>query len=67
MMNFNNKAEGIPHYISMLEEAQATSTRAGLPITDNVLVALANWAMISAGNYTDETKVFNKRPGKKQT
>jgi len=60
MMGFYAEAEGIPHYINMLEEAQAQADRAGLPISDDVLVATANRAMLASNDYPDETKAWNK-------
>ena len=57
MMTYYAKAEGIPEYINMLEEAQRKLARAKLPMSDDQLLAIASTAVLASEHYprpTDE-------------
>ena len=56
MMKFYNKAEGIPQYINIIEEAQAQEERAALPIINDILVTISNRAVLASNNYPAKTK-----------
>ena len=60
MMKFYNNAKGIPQYINVIEEAQVQAERASLPISDNVLLAIANRARLASIDYSKKTKKWNK-------
>ena len=66
MMDFYEKAKGVPHYINMMEEAQYQAQQVNLPISDAVLVAAANRDMVVTNDYPDE-KIWNKMAPSKRT
>ena len=54
-------AAGIPEYIIMLEDSQKKAKRANLPISDDVLAAIATKSLMEANTFPDETKDWGKR------
>jgi hypothetical protein len=55
-------AAGIPEYIIMLEDSQKKAKRANLPISDDVLAAIATKSLMEANTFPDETKDWGKLP-----
>ena len=67
MKGFYADAEGIPQYIIAMEEAQKKAQRAQLPISDAVLLAIANRAMIASNDFPDETREWEGRSAAQKT
>jgi hypothetical protein len=61
MMALYKECEGIPQYIQALEKAQRRSVRGNLPVADNVLAATAINALLSTGDYKDDTTSWLKK------
>ena len=59
-MKLYNKVEGIPQYINILGEEQAQTEFPALPISNDVLVAIVNRAMLASNGYPDKTNLWNK-------
>ncbi len=55
MMSYYAKADGIPEYIDMLEEAQRKLARANLPMSDETLLAIASTSMLTSQHFTHQT------------
>jgi hypothetical protein len=51
MHNYYTKADDIPQYINMLEDAQKKATWAGMPIADVELVMMASAAVLAAQHF----------------
>jgi hypothetical protein len=51
MHNYYTRAEGIPQYINMLEDAQKKATQAGMPIANIELVMMASVAVLMAQHF----------------
>jgi hypothetical protein len=62
MMGYYAKAEGIPEYIDMLEEAQRKSVRAKLPISDEQLLAIAATAVLGSNHFPRPTDEWETKP-----
>ena len=58
---------GVLHYRNMMEESQAQAQQANLPISDAVLVATSNRAMVATNDYPNETKSWSKLMPSKRT
>jgi hypothetical protein len=54
MHGYYTQADGIPQYIIMLEEAQKTAKRAGMPIADIKLVMMALAAVLAVQHFPRE-------------
>jgi hypothetical protein len=67
MMTFYAKADGIPEYIDMLEEAQRKSIRAKLPISDEQLLAIASTAVLGSGHFPRPTDEWEALPNANKT
>ena len=55
MMQLYHESAGIPQYIKALEKAQRRSVHRKLPVSDDVLAATAINALLSMGDYKDDT------------
>ena len=62
MMGYYAKAEGIPEYINMLEEAQRKLARANLPMSDAQLLAIASTAVLASGHFPRPTDEWEALP-----
>ena len=51
MHNAHKDSEGIPEYISTLEDGRDTAERAGAPISNNMLFIIATKAMLTTEQY----------------
>lgn len=51
MLGYYAKAEGIPEYIDMLEDAQRKLARANLPMSDDQLLAIASTSILASGHF----------------
>ena len=51
MMSYYTKADGIPEYIDMLEDAQCKLERGNLPMTDDQLLAIASTAVLATKHF----------------
>ena len=51
MQTAHKECDGIPEYIHTLEDAQAKAARANVPITDTMLMIIANSAMLQTKKY----------------
>ena len=60
-------AEGIPHFINLMEAAQRKSKRAKLVINENYLHAVALKSLLQSGEYKTETWEWSKLPKDEQT
>ena len=63
---FSN-AEGIPHFINVMEAAQRNSKRAKLVINDEYMHAVALKLLLQSAEYETETQEWSKLPEDKQT
>ncbi len=55
MLGYYSRADGIPEYISMLEEAQRKLARANLPMLDDQLLAIASTSILTSGHFPRPT------------
>ena len=55
MLVYYSRADGIPEYISMLEEAQHKLARANLPMSDDQLLAIASTSILASGHFPRPT------------
>ena len=67
MMTYYAKAEGIPEYINMLEEAQRKLERANLPMQDCNLLAIASTAVLASEHYPRPTDEWEAKPRNQKT
>ncbi len=51
MMSYYDKADGIPEYIDLLEEAQRKLARANLPMSNDQLLAITSTAVLASGHF----------------
>ena len=50
-MEFWNANPHVPEYINKMEDSQKKASRAGLPITDDWLIAIISTSLLSAGSF----------------
>jgi hypothetical protein len=62
MHQYYTQADGIPQYISMLEDAQKKAKRAGMPIADIKLVMMASAAVLAAQHFPREVDSWEGLP-----
>ena len=62
MMSYYAKADGIPEYIDMLEEAQRKLARANLPMSDETLLAIASTSVLASQHFTRQTDEWEAKP-----
>jgi hypothetical protein len=67
MHQYYTQADGIPQYISMLEDAQKKAKRAGMPIADIKLVMMASAAVLSAQHFPREVDNWEGLPSTLRT
>ncbi len=67
MMSYYDKADGIPEYINLLEEAQCKLARANLPMSDNQLLAIASTAVLASGHFSRPTDEWEALPRASKT
>ncbi len=63
MLLYYDKADGIPEYINLLEEAQRKLARANLPMSDDQLLAIASTAVLASGHFPHPTDEWEALPG----
>jgi hypothetical protein len=62
MQAYYKQADGIPQYISMLEDAQKKAKRVGMPITDVELVMMASAAVLAVQHLPHEVENWEGLP-----
>ncbi len=67
MMLYYDKANGIPEYIDLLEEAQHKLARANLPMSDDQLLAIASTAVLASGHFPRPTDKWEALPRASKT
>lgn len=67
MMTYYAKAEGIPEYINMLEDAQRKLARARLPMSNDQLLAIASTAVLASEHYPRPTDDWEAKPREEKT
>ena len=67
MMTYYAKADGIPEYIDMLEEAQRKLARANLPMSNDQLLAIASTAVLASEHYPRPTDEWESLPRANKT
>ena len=67
MMSYYAKADGIPEYIDMLEEAQRKLARANLPMSDETLLAIASTSVLASQHFTRQTNEWEAKPPAEKT
>ena len=67
MMSYYAKAEGIPEYIDMLEDAQRKLERGNLPMTDDQLLAIASTAVLASEHFPRPTDEWEALPRASKT
>jgi hypothetical protein len=67
MMGYYSKADGIPEYIDMLEEAQRKLARANLPMSDDQLLAIASTSVLASGHFPRPTDEWEALPRANKT
>ena len=67
MVQYYLQADGIPHLIVMMEDAQKKATRAGMPIPDVKLVMMALVAVLAAQHFPCKVDDWEGLPTKSRT
>ena len=67
MLHFYEKAEGIPEFILMLEEAREKLARGKLPMSDEILLATASSQVFASLHYPKATREWEQLPTTSQT
>ncbi len=62
MMQYYVQADGIPHFIVMMEDAQKKANRAGMPIANVELVMMALAALLAAQHFPREVDDWEGLP-----
>ena len=62
MNGYYMQADGIPQYISMLEDAQKKAKKTGMPIADIELVMMASVAILAAQHFPQEVNNWEGLP-----
>ena len=62
MLGYYTDADGIPEFITMLEDAQRKLARADLPMTDDQLLAIASTAVLASNDFPRATDDWEALP-----
>jgi hypothetical protein len=62
MLLYYDKADGIPEYIDLLEEAQRKLARANLPMSNDQLLAIASTTVLASGHFPRPTDEWEALP-----